>query len=270
MARYDHIACIPNWLIFDMKGEKKPMINIEKYGNELVATSIWLLAHQLYGRTDFTIRFIMEDYGIDTTRKPNKEKWISFIKTLVEKDFMCFRNNIEKITIDTRIQGLINESIFSHNEDNERVDYAIVSLEKLDKIYTLPVDRIKMVCIYGLSEIMCYRNPEDCPQFTKGHRAEVFWGKAENLANMVNISRKTWEEYTEILKQNNILLHKSYYKGTSRHTTYGFDWENIEQGINYFVNDKKQENCTESLEDKKDKNNIEKDRRVIQLRRRIF
>ena len=94
--------------------------------------------------------------------------------------------------------------------------------------------------------------------------------EAEKLANMVNISRKTWEESTEILKQNNILLHKSYYKGTSRHTTYGFDWENIEQGINYFINDKKQENCTESLEDEKDENNIEKDRRVIQLRRRIF
>ena len=37
-----------------------------------------------------------------------------------------------------------------------------------------------------------------------------------------------------------------------------------------FVNDKKQENYTEFLEEEKDRNNIEKDRRVIQLRRRIF
>ena len=50
---------------------------------------------------------------------------------------------------------------------------------------------------------------------------------------MINISRNSWEKYSKILDEEKIMINQSYYKGTKRNTIYGFDEEEIKQGLKY-------------------------------------
>lgn len=231
---YENFAFIPNWLVYDMKGERIPMVKTENIGHELTASAIWLLCHQNFSRVDFTIRFIMDDLGIDTKRKPNKIKWVNIVTTLLKNGFMAQREEVGDITIDTRLKCLINKSIFDYDEEGNRINYAVVSIDKIEQILSLDVDRPKMVCVYGYGEVRCYRNQSGVYQYTKDHKAETFWGNAENLAKDICLSVNTWEKYTDVLNDLGIMLNRSYYKGTTRHTTYAFDLENLEQGVSYY------------------------------------
>ena len=50
---------------------------------------------------------------------------------------------------------------------------------------------------------------------------------------MINISRNCWEKYSKILDEEKIMINQSYYKGMKRNTIYGFDEEEIKQGLKY-------------------------------------
>lgn len=236
MKMYDKFVIIPNWLIYDKKGEINEMIKEDKIGNELVATAIWIYYNKTpYNEVGFTIRILMEKLGIDTRKKTNKEKWINIIETLVKEDFITWIEKPEQLNIDSIIRIETNDNInFTFDEYNNKIDYCILSADKIRKILLLPYDRVIMLCMYTLGEIMVWKNSTDYKNiYDKNHRAETFYGSAEKLGSMINISRNSWEKYSKILNEEGIMINQSYYKGTKRNTIYGFDEKEIKQGLKY-------------------------------------
>lgn len=236
MKMYDKFVIVPNWLIYDKKGEINEMIKEDKIGNELVATAIWIYYNKTsYNEVGFTIRILMEKLGIDTRKKSNKEKWIGIVETLVEGEFITWIEKPEQLNIDSIIRVETNDDInFVSDGEGNKIDYCILSADKIRKILTLPYDRITMLCMYALGEIMVWKNSIDIKNiYDKNHKAETFYGSAEKLGSMINISRNSWEKYSKILDEEKIMINQSYYKGTKRNTIYGFDEEEIKQGLKY-------------------------------------
>ena len=116
MKIYDKFVIIPNWLIYDKKGEINEMIKEDKIGNELVATAIWIYYNKTpYNEVGFTIRILMEKLGIDTRKKSNKEKWIKIVETLIEEEFITWVEKPEQLNIDSIISffgGDFNDTNF--------------------------------------------------------------------------------------------------------------------------------------------------------------
>lgn len=236
MKMYDKFVIIPNWLIYDKKGEINEMIKEDKIGNELVATAIWIYYNKTpYNEVGFTIRILMEKLGIDTMKKTNKEKWINIVETLIERKFITWVEKPEQLNIDSIIRVETNDDInFTFDEEGNKIDYCILSADKIRKILTLPYDRVIMLCMYVLGEIMVWKNSLDIKNiYDKNHKAETFYGSAEKLGGMINISRNCWEKYSKILDEEKIMINQSYYKGMKRNTIYGFDEEEIKQGLKY-------------------------------------
>ena len=75
MKMYDKFVIIPNWLIYDKKGEINEMIKEDKIGNELVATAIWIYYNKTpYNEVGFTIRILME-------KLPSQRKGSAFFRS---------------------------------------------------------------------------------------------------------------------------------------------------------------------------------------------